>query len=251
MCSRWCLDPPLYLLEPPYVVCALLFSNILGGGVRFFPNQNDHHWCGYQFFRSSCIFVMYFHFMGDYCQPSICCAVEHLIFHPHLLHRIHPLHRFWLVVASPSLSSVFHSWSLTIALIFPWWTLLPPFGHSSVEWYHRWLPQYLLADLLHFPHFHIPPALLPALNNSYGHRTPCWSVPLPLPKINLVQVGNSNLPRPATSLRFTWTCILLCATVKIYQTWFFTDPIVLLISQRGWSMPQRVLLCYTVHYGTS
>ena len=93
---------------------------MLGGGVRFFPIQNICHWRGYKCSRSAFIFAMYFHCMGVYCRLSIRCTVELWIFRLRLLRPLLTLRllcRFWLVVASPLMLSVFHSVSLTVAPI--------------------------------------------------------------------------------------------------------------------------------------
>ena len=238
----------LYLFIPPHVICTLLFSNTLGGSVCFFPSQNTHHRNGYQISCSASILVMSFHCMGDSWRSYIFCAVDDCTFCIRLHCWICPLRRFRPAIASPSLSSVSHFGALTIALIFPLYTLLPPSSRQFVEWSHRWPTQSLLVTLLNFLHLHIPPALLPDSNDSYGQRTTCWSVPLTSTTFYLVQVGHANLTRPTPSLRFIWTCIGLGATVQLYRTQYLLNPIALLISWRGWSMPWCVLLCTTVHH---
>ena len=70
-----------------------------------------------------------------------------------------PLCHFRLVVASPSLSSVFDSISLNVALIFLCWTLLPTSRYSYVELYHRWLPQSILFCYVAFAALPYPACL--------------------------------------------------------------------------------------------
>ena len=100
----------------------------------------------------------------------------------------------------------FSFWIINCCINFSWRKLFLQFVHSSVEWSHRWLPQYLILAIFHLLHFHIPTDLLPASNASYDHHNPCLSVPLPSTTFDLFQVGHANLPRPAPSFRFPWTC---------------------------------------------
>ena len=169
----------MYLLPTPHIICAFLFSNTYGYCVHWFPIQNTHHRRGYKFSRSAYMIVIYFHCIGAYYRPSIFCAVELWKFSLRLLHRLLPICRFYPVVDSPSLSSVFHYDSLTVALIFLWWTLLPTSGGSSIELSHRWPPQSLLVSMFHFLHLHSPPTLLPNSNDYYVQRNSCWSITLP------------------------------------------------------------------------
>ena len=75
--------------------------------------------------RSSCMFAMPFHCMGAFWQPSILCAVDLWICCLRLVRPLRPFRIFCPVVASPSLSSDFYYGSLTVAIFFPCWTLLP------------------------------------------------------------------------------------------------------------------------------
>ena len=111
------------------------------------------------------------------------------------------------------------------------------------------MPQFILSELFHFLHLYISPVFIPDSNDSYSHRTPCCIVDLPLPTLDIVQVGHANLPRPTPILRSPWMCIGLGATVQFYWTWFLTGPIFLLIYRCSWSIPQLIMLCPTVHHG--
>ena len=186
---------------------------MLGGGVRFFPIQSICHWRGYKCSRSAFIFAMYFHCMGVYCRLSIRCTVELWIFRLRLLRPLRTLRllcRFWLVVASPLMLSVFHSVSLTVAFIFPWWKLLPPSGSSSVEWYHRWSPQSPLVALFHLLHFHILNALLPDSDDSYGQHNPCWSIRFAFAHIWYIS-GRAS--------QFTKACPKSVLSWNVYRAW--------------------------------
>ena len=193
---------PLYIFPPPHVICAFLFSNMSGGGVRFFPSQKQSSSVWLSILLQCLHFSNFFSFYGWLFPTfhSMRGGTLDLLPPSPLPNPPHPtlLPGGWFTTSVIS----FSFYLINVCIKFSFVDTL-----ASVCEFISWIVSQVAAAIsswcsVAFDVLPYPDCLASSFKFSYGQHTPCWIVTFPLPTFDLFQVGHANLPRPSPSLRF-------------------------------------------------